>query len=204
MEQTHNTDDLHDLVTLEPSLRDYVHLPAPSISSPSSNGNEHQSNHSRRLSSPLFSSFSPQSPDPEQGPSHAHSRPASMSQRRSTRWPFLTLSSRNSGSSSRNSASFEPLASFADHNVGLHPPTVPTSNSHDTAMSPSTIVLNAQKDSDDVDDSYDVGKRRSAARRNTSTSARVNRLFTMQSSPGPSREPSYQKQPTNFSYKRCM
>lgn len=203
MDQAHPTEDFHNLVTLEPTFRDYVHLPSSAAVASSSNDAAQQSGHSHRLSSPLFSTLSPSIPEQEPGPSNnPPHRTASMNQRRSTRWPFLGLNSRGSGSSSRQSLSFEQQD--PQSTGGFQDSSAPTSqmNSIVPGPAPPTIVLNAQKDSDDVDDSYEVGRRRSMTRRNTSTSTRVNRLFTMQS-PTTSREPSYQKPPPSFSYKRC-
>ena len=200
-----NTDDFHDLVSLEPPLRDYVHLPPPTAPSSSANvTSTQQNNHSRQPSAPLFSSFSSSSITANQEAESrlTHSRPASMSQRRSTRWPFLSLSSRGSGSTSRASGTMEPLLRPSTTENLYHDANGQSSAGSSTA--PPTIVLNAQKDSDDVDDTHEVGRRRGAPRRDTSTSTRVNRLFTMQSpSPATSREPSFQKTTHQFDYKRC-
>ena len=206
VERTHNTSDLHELVTLEPNLQDYARLPSPNTEPLISASSPAEPSH--RLSSPIFSSFAPSLHDSEPGPGNIQSRPASLTQERGTRWPFLNISSRTSAASSRQ---------FTHGDSGARGYNMSTSNSQvmsDQSSYPDaspagarrpTILLSAQKDSDDVEDAHESRRRRALSRQHTSTSTRLNRLFTVpNASPTSSREPSFQKQSPASDYTRCM
>ncbi|KAL9091342.1 MAG: hypothetical protein Q9159_001426 [Coniocarpon cinnabarinum] len=210
MAQVHNTADLHDLVTLDPTFRD---LPASVGSAASFGGHAHSSDFSRRFSSHFFSNSDASTSSSTVGFA-AVARPF-------TRWAPTRASSssmtpREAGSAPRRppprrSSGFEstrPSTSGSMH-FGMDGQTDRATelDARPSIANPPTIVLDAQKDSDDVDDTFEARRRRHPVRQNTATSMRVNRLFAMQSSPSTSREPSFQKptpaQDQNLSYIRC-
>lgn len=194
MEQTDDPQDLHELVTLEPSIEDYAHMNGflngeQEAAQPDEEGSTPQS--------PLFSHpYTASAPD-NAHPDRVHDAP---NPRRNANWPS-SLVNPSSVTSLNRSSLHEQSRSATDSIGGL----IASMEAPRITLTPNAYgsrIPNVEKEIDDLEESYQT-KRRSMFRQNTSTSTRVNRLFGIVASPAASRAPSFQKQPGAFSYTRC-
>ena len=98
MEPEHNTQSLHDLVTLEPSFhnltRDGSHFTASSSGQSLPREYSHRQQPSRQPSSILVTSPVADADENASRNNVNQIRPTSISRKRSSRWPFLKTTSR--------------------------------------------------------------------------------------------------------------
>ena len=168
--------------------------------------NETTRRHSRASSiSPLFSQSAAEPPPTVTSPRRANTISSTLSSPRNSR----ALHS-SQGSASLNMSRRQSVYAHTGGQSGTHfipstssQPSHPFQNTRPQGSSDPVIsVTNAEKEIDDLDDSYDVRpKGRTLIRQNTSTSARVNRLFAPGwGSAATSRVNSFQKQPQDADY----
>ena len=184
-----NAQDLHDLVSLVPTVE---HPPVPSTNEPQTASSHTQLNLSQE---PLTSS--------EASTSHSQSNltDAPNLQRQSLRRPFLSMSPSSGTSSHRHSissslkTSANPLALDRSNTVA-GPSVDPGRGDH---VHHNRFSSAAEKEIDDVEEPFHSNRRPMLRHQNTLTSTRVNRLFAPSpASLAASREPSFQKQSHRF------
>lgn len=206
MDQTDDARDLHELVTLEPSIEDYAHMNDPTV--PATHGNQtafthHQRNSSR--SSPIFSNSHTSSHLGPPGLSQFHYTASNAShQLRASREIPQLLSLSTSASSPRQLT--DENSRFTNTTMcGRSTPTLSPLNSRSGGLRrenqiPQSTLTNVEKEIDDVDETHHTKRRPFLRHQTTATSTRVNRLFAPAPSIATSRESSFQKQTSTFDY----